>query len=182
MAKTLAQLLEVIHAKPRPGEIAKHWKTLYGVEAGLMTPVADNIAAALFAIAAAVQTMIDTFGEAALQKPVRMPIVPGLPISMEASVEEALILIAAALGINFGNASLWGNGVQLGENRRVITGVQSRNIGDLEVKKIPALETPGRFTFLTNPYARIADAWTAADTNAVINAIVVGITEDSAAA
>lgn len=102
-----------------------------------------------------------------------LPMIPGgvSDLKINVTVEEALIILAAMIGINLGNGTLWGNGVQLGEKIKQITAVNSRNIGDLKIKEESAKATPGKYTFVTNKYALIPDLWTIADVYSLLGQV-----------
>lgn len=175
MLKQLAVVVAKIFQAPRQEELSGNLKKIYGTAAG-MTPIADNIAAVLFAVAAGKQTVGELFGEEGLKRQINIPVVPGLPLTAEMSADEALIILAGMIGINLGNGTLWGNGVQLGEKTRRIVKVNSSNIGDLEIKRESALKTPGKYTMFTNRYAFVPDMWTIADVNAQLNHVTEQLT------
>lgn len=177
MVEKFTQIVVSIFQIPRTSELKSSLLKIYGVGA-TMTPIADNIAAVLFVIASSFQTMDSTYGEDVLRQYIKISVIPGLPLKVQMTVQEALIDLAAMVGINLGNGTLWGNGVQLGEKRRVITKVNSRNIGDLSVERPSPTATPGKYTALSNRYARIADAWTLADVYALLDQLVEAIVND----
>ncbi len=176
--ESFASIIANIFQVPRPKELPSNLQKIYAV-AAVMTPVADNIAAVLFAVATGEQSIEEVFGEDMLKEEVQLSVVPGLPLKIEMTVSEGLIILAAMIGINLGNGTPWGNGVQLVEKLRKILRSLSNNIGDLEIERIPTTATPLKYTMLTNPYASVADMWTIADVYILLGELSTQILEIS---
>ncbi len=174
-SNVLADIFKITRMEELSGQLG----TIYTAGA-IGTPVADNIAAVLFMIASGQVSIEEIYGEEILNEKISLPIFgldPITGLAKEMTIKESLIIIAAMLGINLGNGTLFGNGVQLAEKKIQVKKSNSSKIGDLDLEEVNVTDDMLGNTVFTNPYSRLADMWTAIDVYKLLSFVTKQINE-----